>query len=193
MGSRILKRVRTGALLLLLAVILIHSVLWIIGAIGAYRWGMFLVDVEDFSDCKDSFDVLSEKWLPYYEAVKEKEESLLFLYVRHDFSLWTIQFEYEDPDQSRVETVAMTPEEAEAVKQVNQELSNDYTKGEAPPFCGITVWDGTVCFHQLSHQSYTVVYRESGWWPDAISREGEDFFCRRLSWRYFHGVIKEQE
>ena len=191
MHTKIFKHVRTALLLLLLAVVLVHSVLWVIGAIGAYRRGMFLVDVEDFSDCKDSFDLLSEKWLPYYEAAKESEEDLLTLSIRHNFSHWTIQFEYEDPARNRAETVAMTPEEAEAVKRVNQGLSNDYTKGEAPPFCRMTVWENTVCFHQLSHQNYTVVYRKSGWWPDAISREGEDFFCRRLSWHYFHGVTKE--
>ena len=136
MHTKIFKYVRTALLLLLLAVVLVHSVLWVIGAIGAYRRGMFLVDVEDFSDCKDSFDLLSEKWLPYYEAAKESEEDLLTLSIRHNFSHWTIQFEYEDPARNRAETVAMTPEEAEAVKQVNQGLSNDYTKGEAPPFLG---------------------------------------------------------
>ena len=85
MHTKIFKYVRTALLLLLLAVVLVHSVLWVIGAIGAYRRGMFLVDVEDFSDCKDSFDLLSEKWLPYYEAAKENEEDLLTLSIRHNF------------------------------------------------------------------------------------------------------------
>ena len=169
------KSKRRIILFLLIGCIVVYTAgAWLSSEYTYFRSGMWEWEVKDFRENKRYFELVATDLYRYFEEEAESNDRLCRMIAENTSKKWDLRCFYDDTEEERTKTVAMTEAEEESMQKIMTALHHKYAG-----LFSIEIRQERVMF--LTVYDYAVIWSRNGEKPAFLTspdEEGKLFSCR---------------
>ena len=163
--------------MIVLCIIIFAVIVSFLNGLYCIKYGMWLYEVDDFSDVKPSMKRMIKDYYSYYENTEDKENFISVTISNHGGENCTVRYYYEDESKNKKEEYKLTPRQKE-----DFDIVNDAFFGEDTYFNNMCITENEIYFFSI--RPYYIVYTLDQMYPEVPP----DWFCERLSFGWYQCV-----